>query len=84
MSQTLTPHKPTYTTPRPEFIGTAHMQSDGEIVMNLRAEGPNGLLGDGQVRVRPGEPTYASVREHLGPDLKAGGPEVPVRPFTPD
>lgn len=62
-------------------IGVARMLADGTIVLMLRAEGADGALGDGQVTYQPTNPEYTTVRDHLGPNLKPGGVEVPVAPF---
>ncbi len=53
-------------TTRPASIGQATMQSDGTIVMDLRATGPNGALGDGRVVYHPFDPHYQEVLHHLG------------------
>lgn len=61
------------------MIGTATMEEDGTLVLNLRATGAGGVVGDGQIRYQPGSPHYASVLAHVGP-MKPG--EVrPVRAF---
>lgn len=62
----------------PEQIGTATMDPDGTILLQLRAEGP-GYLGDGLLRYRPGQAGYDAVRAHL-PALRPGV-TVPVPPF---
>ncbi len=49
-----------------ESIGTAKMLGDGTIVMNLRAQGPGGVVGDAQVRYPKTHPNYAEVLAHLG------------------
>ena len=58
-------------TKTPASIGTAKMLQDGTIVMNLRAEGPGGIVGDGQVTYPPGHPNYREVYQHLG-GMKVG------------
>ena len=63
-----------------ENIGTATMQGDGAIVLSLRAEGPGGIVGDGQVTYRPSDPRYQEVLAHLG-GLKPGQSK-PVPPWA--
>jgi len=48
-------------------IGTATMLSDGTIVMELRAEGDNGLIGMATIEQRPGDgQKYIELLQHLG------------------
>ena len=47
-------------------IGVATMQNDGTIIMDLRSEGPGGMIGDARDVVRPNDPAYADVLKHLG------------------
>jgi len=54
-----------------ESIGMATMQGDGVIVLYLRATGPGGIVGDGQVTYFPTDPRYQEVLAHLG-GLKPG------------
>lgn len=61
-----------------EYIGTAWMEPDGTITMQLRAEGP-GVVGMGTLTYPTSHPNYAEVLAHLGP-MKPGD-EVAVRPF---
>ncbi|WP_244630856.1 hypothetical protein [Aureimonas sp. ME7] len=64
----------------PAAIGSAHREADGTLVLRLRAESEDGsIIGDGELRTRPGDPDYERVRRHLGP-IPPGG-EVAVRPF---
>lgn len=63
-------------------IGQATMLPDGTLVLRLRAEGPNGILGDGEVVYHPNDKHYAEVKQHLerhGP-MKVGEAR-PVEPF---
>ncbi|MBO1081616.1 hypothetical protein [Roseomonas haemaphysalidis] len=60
-------------------IGIATMLPDGTIVLDLRAEGPGGMIGDARLTYRPGEPHYPAVRDHL-PGLRPGM-TVMVPPF---
>jgi len=64
---------------KPDSIGTATMLPDRTIVLDLRAEGPGGLIGDARLIYRPHEPQYPAVRDHL-PGLKPGV-TVMVPPF---
>jgi len=52
-------------------IGSATMMEDGTIILNLRAEGPNGTIGDGRLVYRKGDKGYSDVLKHLG-GLKPG------------
>jgi len=64
----------------PESIGVATMLPDGTIVLDLRALGPGGIIGDARLTYRPDDPRYQTVRDHL-PDLRPGG-TVRVPPFN--
>ncbi len=63
----------------PDSIGAASMLLDGTIVLDLRAEGSGGMIGDARLTYRPGEPHYPAIRDHL-PRLKPGL-TVMVPPF---
>ncbi len=54
-----------------QSIGSARMEEDGTIVLELRAEGPRGLTGDALLRYPPGHPEYNNILHHLG-GLKKG------------
>ena len=58
----------------------ATMQADGAIVLYLRATGPGGIAGDGQVTYLPFDPRYQEVLAHLG-GLKPGQSK-PVPPWS--
>jgi hypothetical protein len=60
-------------------IGSATMQADGTIVMQLRAEGPGPMIGDAQFVYPPDHPEYQSILEHLGG--LAPGETKPVPPW---
>lgn len=62
-----------------ESIGSATMKDDGTIVLQLRAEGPGGMLGDALVVYKPDDPKYQEILDHLG-GLKPGE-EKPVPPW---
>ncbi len=47
-------------------IGLATMEEDGTIVLQLRAEGAGGELGDALLRYAPGHPQYEGILKHLG------------------
>jgi hypothetical protein len=47
-------------------IGTATMEPDGTIVLQLHAQGPGGSIGDALLRYPPDHPQYHSVLDHLG------------------
>ena len=59
-------------------IGVASMESDGTIVLRLRATG-NGMIGEGQLRYPPTDPQYNDILKHVGP-LRPGEFR-PVRPW---
>ena len=63
-----------------ESIGTATMRGDGAIILSLRAEGPGGIVGDGQVTYPRSHPKYQEVLAHLG-GLKPGQSK-PVPPWN--
>ncbi|MDP2996135.1 MAG: WG repeat-containing protein [Bryobacterales bacterium] len=60
-------------------IGSAWMEADGTIVLQLRAEGPGPAVGDALLRYPKTHPRYNSVLRHLG-GLKAGE-RKPVPPW---
>jgi hypothetical protein len=62
-----------------ESIGSAKMKDDGTIVLQLRAEGPGGMIGDSLVVYKPDDPKYGEILEHLG-GLEPGE-EKPVPPW---
>lgn len=69
---------------RGRSIGSATMRSDGTIVLMLRAEGPDGIIGDSLVTYSPGDPYYKAVLEHLC-GLKPGqSKQVPPWPDPPE
>jgi len=64
--------------PAPEPIGTARMEPDGTIILDLIAR-TGGAAGHGRLTYPPGHPDHAMVLRHLG-GLRPG--EVkPVPPF---
>jgi hypothetical protein len=60
-----------------QSIGSARMEEDGTIILELRAEGPKGLTGDALLRYPPGHPEYSDVLRHLGGLKKAEIKQVP-------
>lgn len=48
----------------PESIGEARMESDGTIVLQLRASGP--VIGDAAIRYPPDHEQYRYILEHVG------------------
>jgi hypothetical protein len=64
-------------------IGVATMEPDGTIVLQLRAEGPQGAVGDGRFTYPPSDKNYQEVLTHLG-GLKPGESKpVPPWPDSP-
>ena len=49
-----------------EPIGTARMEDDGTIVLDLRPRGPGGLVGIAQMRIPPSDPRYQGTIAHVG------------------
>jgi len=47
-------------------IGQATMDPDGTIVLQLRADGSGGSVGDALLRYPPNHPQYHSILDHLG------------------
>ena len=60
-------------------IGSARMEADGTIVLQLRAESSSGAIGDVLFRYPPGHPDYQEILRHLGGLEK--GQEKPVPPW---
>ena len=65
---------------RRSSIGTASLDAEGAIVLELRASDGRGILGDGRVVVPAGEPRYRGVLDHLGG--LAPGETKPVPPWS--
>lgn len=49
-----------------ESIGVARMDANGTIVLQLRAEGPSGMIGDALFRYPRDHAQYNSILQHLG------------------
>jgi hypothetical protein len=62
----------------PESIGVASMESDGTIVLRLRATDPGGQIAEGFLRYPPTSPDYNAILSHVGP-LRPGE----TRPVAP-
>lgn len=60
-----------------QTIGSARMEEDGTIVLELRAEGLRGLTGDALLRYPPGHPEYNNMLHHLGGLKKGEVKQVP-------
>lgn len=61
-------------------IGVAWLEKDGTLVLQLRADGAGGTVGDGMFRYKPNEKDYAVMIEHIG-GLKVGETK-PVPPWS--
>jgi hypothetical protein len=61
-------------------IGVARMEADGTIVLQLRAEGPGGSIGDALIRYPVGHPQYREILQHLGGLEKGQSKPVPPWP----
>lgn len=53
--------------PADATIGVASMLADGTVVLDLRAVGPGGMIGDGRLSYPPTHPDYARILAHVGP-----------------
>ena len=60
-------------------IGSATMQADGTIVLQLRATDGTGMRGDARLTYPPGHAEYQKILAHLG-GLKPGE-DKPVPPW---
>jgi hypothetical protein len=60
-------------------IGTATMNADATIVLQLRATASDGTTGDGQLIYPPAHPRYAEILRHVG-GLRPGESK-PVPPW---
>jgi hypothetical protein len=65
--------------PLPPSIGVATMTPDGTITLRLRAEGAGGMVGEGNLTYKRGNPQYEEVLHHIG-GLKLGETK-PVPPW---
>jgi hypothetical protein len=50
----------------PQSIGTATMSHDGTIILDLRAEGPGGIIGEARLVYPPKDAPYAEILKRLG------------------
>jgi|SRR5579862_3996712 len=64
-------------------IGTATMQDDGTIILNLRAEGSGGTIGDARLVYHKGDTRYSEVLKHLGGLEPGQSKPVPPWPDQP-
>ena len=60
-------------------IGSASMDQARTIFLQLRAEGPNGEVGDAMFTYKPGDPKYQEIIDHVGG--LAPGQSKPVPPW---
>ena len=60
-------------------IGGATMTEDGTIILDLRAEGPGGAVGDARLTYPPTHKEYRNILAHLG-GLRPGE-KKPVPPW---
>lgn len=59
------------------------MREDRTLVLQLRAEGEGGALGDAQIELQPDDPRYAEVLAHLGALEPGDTRAVPPFPEPP-
>jgi len=64
---------------RPASIGMATMAEDGTLIVDIRAESPQGDIGDARFVYPPTHPRYQNVLRHLGGLLP--GEKKPVPPW---
>jgi hypothetical protein len=64
-------------------MGTATMQEDGTIILNLRAEGSGGTVGEARMVYRKGDKRYSEVLKHLGGLEPGQSKTVPPWPDEP-
>ncbi len=62
-----------------ESIGSAKMEADGTLLLRLRAESPDGAIGEGFFRYPKDHAEYDKILKHVGP-IKPGE-DKPVAPF---
>jgi hypothetical protein len=60
-------------------VGVATMQADGTLILDLRAEGPGGALGDARFVYPKAHPDYRKMLDHIG-GLRPGESK-PVPPW---
>ncbi len=63
----------------PETIGMATMTDDRTLILDLRADGPAGAIGDARFVYPPSHPQYQEILSHIG-DIKPGE-QKPVAPW---
>lgn len=66
------------------FIGSASMREDRSVFLMLRAEGPNGVIGDSAFEYAPGHPEYDEIVRHVGPIEPGQDKAVPCWPEKAD
>ena len=71
--------EPSAPSANPRSIGSATMLADRTLVLDLRAEGPGGLVGDARFVYAPDHPHYSDVLAHVGP--LDPGQSAQVRPW---
>ena len=75
--------RPAATDHLPASIGTATMTADGTIVLDLRAEGPGGMIGDSRLVYPRTDKQYAEILKHLGGLRPGEHKSVPPWPDSP-
>lgn len=65
-------------------IGGVTMREDRSIFMMLRAEGPNGVIGDAAFEYAPDHPQYDAIVQHVGPIEPGQEKAVPCWPEKAD
>jgi len=67
---------------QPESIGQAWLDDNGTLMVQLRAEGPGGAIGDVLYKYLPNDKEYEETLRHIG-GLKKGE-KKPVPPWPDD
>ncbi len=65
-------------------IGTARLNADGTIHLDLRAEGPGGGVGHAAFAIAPTDAVHPAVMAHLFPPGPDGAPADLGKAFAPD
>jgi hypothetical protein len=67
------------TEPAPASIGTATLQQDGTLILDLRTDARDGARGEARLVYAPSHPQHAEILRHLGG--LSPGQSKPVAPW---
>ncbi len=62
-----------------DAIGVARMLGNGTLILELRAAGPDGAIGESRLMYPPDHPEYRRMLDHIGP--MSPGDSRPVPPW---